>query len=80
MNSEGLELLRTEATDDATPPDNDALQLPAPQSRVFELKMTFEPEGIKIDAKTNLNPLEQLGAVSIFHQYVLSSALKEDGK
>lgn len=63
MNSEGLELVREPAAE------------PAPQARVLDLKLTFEPDGVKIDLKSNLSPLEQLGAIDFFRQHVLSSAI-----
>lgn len=63
MNSEELELVREPAAE------------PAPQARVLDLKVTFKPEGVEIDLKSNLSPLEQLGAIDIFRQHVLSSAI-----
>lgn len=66
MNDNELELQeRSDAEDvDVTAP-----------ARVFDLTLTFEPEGIKIDLKSNLSPLEQLGAIDIFRQHVLNSAM-----
>lgn len=61
---------------------NDELIVPqeqvddAPESaRQFELRLTFTADGVKIDLKSNLSPLEQLGAIEIFKAHVLSSAL-----
>lgn len=47
------------------------------QGRVLDLKLTFLQEGIKIDLKSNLSALEQLGAIEIFKAHVLASALGE---
>jgi hypothetical protein len=48
---------------------------PASPDRVLALTLTFSTEGVKIDVKSNLTALEQLGAVEIFKAHLLSSAL-----
>lgn len=50
-------------------------QQPAAPERVLALTLTFSEEGVKIDVKSNLTALEQLGAVEIFKAHLLSSAL-----
>lgn len=42
------------------------------QERKFVLDMTFSEEGIQIDTRTNLTPLEQIGCVEIFKSSILN--------
>lgn len=44
-------------------------------ARTFGLTLTFTEEGVKIDVRSNLTPLEQLGAIEIFKAHLLASAL-----
>lgn len=46
-----------------------------PSAREFNLKLTFTEEGVKIDVRSNLSALEQLGATEIFKAHLLASAL-----
>lgn len=48
-------------------------------TKMLNLKITFTPEGVKIDLSSNLSPLEQLGAIDIFRQHILQSALGDKG-
>jgi hypothetical protein len=51
---------------------NDA-EAPAQKAeRKFVLDMTFSEEGIQIDTRTNLTPLEQIGCVEIFKSSILN--------
>lgn len=43
--------------------------------RILGLTLTFTEEGVKIDVKSNLTALEQLGAIEIFKAHLLASAL-----
>ena len=43
--------------------------------RQLNLMLTFTEEGVKIDVKSNLSALEQLGAIEVFKAHLLSSAL-----
>lgn len=52
-------------------------ETPAPE-RKLEVCLTFTPDGVKIDVSSNLNPLEQLGAMEIFKAHLLASSLGEN--
>lgn len=43
--------------------------------RQLNVMLTFTEEGVKIDVKSNLSALEQLGAIEVFKAHLLSSAL-----
>jgi hypothetical protein len=43
--------------------------------RTIGLTMTFTEEGVKLDVRSNLTALEQLGAIEIFKAHLLASAL-----
>lgn len=45
------------------------------QERTFGVTLTFTEDGVKIDVRSNLTPLEQLGAIEIFKAHLLTSAL-----
>lgn len=62
---------------DAVEVPNESEQSTEEAGRVLDLKLTFMQEGIKIDLKSNLSALEQLGAIEIFKAHVLASALGE---
>lgn len=51
---------------------------PQATERVLALTLTFTLEGVKIDVKSNLMALEQLGAIEIFKAHLLASALSGD--
>lgn len=44
-------------------------------ARQLNVTLTFTEEGVKIDVKSNLSALEQLGAIEVFKAHLLSSAL-----
>lgn len=71
MNDENLIIT------DAVEVPNESEQSTEEAGRVLDLKLTFMQEGIKIDLKSNLSALEQLGAIEIFKAHVLASALGE---
>jgi hypothetical protein len=53
--------------------------IPTPSTeRTLGLTLTFTQEGVKIDVRSNLSALEQLGAIEIFKAHLLSSALGTD--
>ena len=43
--------------------------------RQLNVTLTFTEDGVKIDVKSNLSALEQLGAIEVFKAHLLSSAL-----
>jgi hypothetical protein len=51
---------------------------PEEQLRTLGVTMTFTQEGVKLDVRSNLTALEQLGAIEIFKAHLLASALGSD--
>lgn len=45
------------------------------QYRTLAVTMTFTEEGVKLDVRSNLSAMEQLGAIEIFKAHLLASAL-----
>lgn len=43
--------------------------------KMLNVSLTFTEEGVKIDVRSNLMALEQLGAMEIFKAHLLASAL-----
>jgi hypothetical protein len=71
MNEENLIQLPDGVQVESTEPATDENGL----DRVLEVNLTFKQEGIKIDVRSNLTALEQLGAIEIFKAHLLASAL-----
>lgn len=50
------------------------------QYRTLAVTMTFTEEGVKLDVRSNLAAMEQLGAIEIFKAHLLASALGSKGE
>lgn len=48
---------------------------PPVNEKMLNVGLTFTEEGVKIDVRSNLAALEQLGAIEIFKAHLLASAL-----
>jgi hypothetical protein len=66
------EILNAEVTE--LPNEQEATEAPKLE-RKFVLDMTFDEQGIHIDTRTNLSPLEQLGAIEIFKMNILNQSM-----